>query len=220
MSAENLRCLDHQILVNWFRIHLLQVEKVLPRLRIDFVTSCGASHRVCEYAPQSTCLSSAGGDGQNNVDLNAVLAFSPDGVFAITDREQKKSVLFFVEVDLGTEHLASSKREARDVRQKIANYQALSGSEAYKVFEKIFGLAFKRFRVLFVTVSPEREVALCKLIQEMAPSEFIWVAEQQRMFSQGLADAIWIRGGQMNVPHASILNEEMRRPTPVLPLKP
>jgi len=129
-------------------------------------------------------------------------------------------VLFFLEVDLGTEHLASGKREARDVRQKIANYQALSGSERYKVFEKIFGLAFKRFRVLFVTVSPEREVALCKLIQEMAPSEFIWVTEQQRMFSQGLADAIWIRGGQMNVPHESILNEEMRRPTPVLPLKP
>ena len=129
-------------------------------------------------------------------------------------------MLFFLEVDLGTEHLASGKREARDVRQKIANYQALSGSERYKVFEKIFGLAFKRFRVLFVTVSRAREVALCKLIQEMAPSEFIWVAEQQRMFSQGLADAIWIRGGQMNVPHTSILNEEMRRPTPVLPLKP
>ena len=51
VSAENLRCLDHQILVNWFRIHLLQVEKVLPRLRIDFIASHGASHRVCEHAP-------------------------------------------------------------------------------------------------------------------------------------------------------------------------
>jgi hypothetical protein len=220
VSADNLRCLDHQILVNWFRIHLFQVEKVLPRLRIGFVASCGTPHRVCEYAPQSACLSLAGSDGQNTVDLNAVLEFNPDGVLAITDREQKKSVLFFVEVDLGTEHLASSKREARDVRQKIANYQDLSASERYKVFEKIFGLVFKRFRVLFVTVSPEREVALCRLIQEMVPSEFIWVTEQQRMFSQGLADAIWILGGKTNVPHESILNEEMRRPTPVLPLKP
>ena len=47
----------------------------------------------------------------------------PDGVFTIS--HQEKTLLFFLEVDMGTETLASTKQGTGDVRQKIINYQSL-----------------------------------------------------------------------------------------------
>jgi hypothetical protein len=48
--------------------------------------------------------------------------FMPDAVFAIADSEGGKACLFFLEVDCGTETIASPKRDVTDIRQKIVNY--------------------------------------------------------------------------------------------------
>ena len=73
--------------------------------------------------------------------------------------------------------------------------------------------------MLFLSNSVERATQLCQLIEEMRPSSFIWVTDQERMFRQGLADRIWTAGGNRDRSLETILNEEMRRPSPILPLK-
>jgi len=53
------------------------------------------------------------------------VVFLPDAVFAITHAELKKSLLFFLEVDMGTETAASPRRVTRnDRRTKILLYRA------------------------------------------------------------------------------------------------
>jgi hypothetical protein len=144
----------------------------------------------------------------------------PDAIFRIRDSEQGKSVLFFLEVDMGTETLASPKRGAKDIRQKVLNYQGLFRSGKYRILDGLWGSSFQGFRLLFLANSPERMAFLCRLVQEMPPCDFIWVTDQERMFSSGLADAIWARGGNTSKPPEAIVNREMSRPSPVLPVSP
>ena len=75
--------------------------------------------------------------------------FIPDGVFTITNAELKKSLLFFLEVDMGTETVASPKRDLKDIRQKIVNYQALFRTGQYKRYEKILKADVNGFRFCF-----------------------------------------------------------------------
>ena len=144
--------------------------------------------------------------------------FKPDGVFRIADSEQKKSVLFFLEVDMGTEAVVGEEGSVKDIRQKIINYQRYIQSGRYKVFESLWKCPFNGFRLLFLAHSLERMAALCRLVEQMPPSDFIWVTAQERMFSQGLADTIWARGGKMAKSAESILNWSMARPSPVAPI--
>jgi hypothetical protein len=51
------------------------------------------------------------------------IMFWPDAVFTIADSVGGKTCLFFLEVDCGTETIASPKRDMTDIRQKIVNYQ-------------------------------------------------------------------------------------------------
>jgi hypothetical protein len=133
----------------------------------------------------------------------------PDGVFIITDKESEKSLLFFLEVDMGTETLVNSKGEPTDVRQKIINYQTLFGTGKYKRYEKIFNVSLNGFRLLFLSNTPARLRALCRLVREMPPTDFIWLADQYQMFSNGLSAEIWVRGGKDNEKLQSILGHKL-----------
>jgi hypothetical protein len=64
--------------------------------------------------------------------------FTPDAVFAITNAVDSKTLLFFLEVDCGTETLSSPQRDMKDIRQKILNYQWYFQSFKYKRYERIF----------------------------------------------------------------------------------
>ena len=210
VTGRSLHSLDHRILLIWFAIHLWQIEKVLPRLSTDFHASespfaprskSGASYLQISVSPA----------GQEEKPIFLI----PDAIFRIRDSEQGKSVLFFLEVDMGTETLASPKRGAKDIRQKVLNYQAIFRSGKYRILNGLWAGSFQGFRLLFLANSPERMAFLCRLVQEMPPSDFIWVTDQERMFSRGLADTIWARGGNTSKPTESILSREMSRPSPL-----
>jgi hypothetical protein len=132
--------------------------------------------------------------------------FTPDAVFATTNSTENKTLLFFLEVDCGTETLSSPQRDMKDIRQKILNYQWYFQSLKYKRYEAIFETAhLGGFRVLFLTKAAGRLAALCKLTQEMQPSRFIWLTEQERMFNDGVSANIWARGGNLHATQQSIL---------------
>ena len=198
--ADCLFCVDHQLLLNWFRIHLNEVEKVLPRLSVKFF-----AHNS-PFLPKDqndriliTDYSPVPGSGLQGV------KFTPDGVFGISDSVGAKTCLFFLEVDCGTETIASPKRDMSDIRQKIINYQWYFQSLAYKRYEEVFKCPLRGFRVLFLTSTTRRLTALCKLTQEMLSREFVWLTECSRLFPDGVSAEIWARGGDLRGPQKSIL---------------
>jgi hypothetical protein len=199
--ADGLFGADHQLLLNWFRIHLAQIERALPRLSVKFL-----AHNS-PYLPQ-------GQDGPGSItDCSPVpgrgiqeVKFTPDAVFATFDSlEAKMCLLFFLEVDCGTETMASPRRYMTDIRQKIVNYQGYFRSLKYKRYESVFHGSLRGFRLLFLTNSLGRLTALCQLVQEMPPSDFVWLTECRRLFPDGVSAQIWARGGDLQGPGQSIL---------------
>jgi hypothetical protein len=215
LHAVSDRCLDHQLLVNWFRIHLGHIGHVITQLSFRFLSPTSPFLRR-EHNDRPLIFERI---RVENHPGNSI-GFTPDGVFSITHKEQKKTLLFFLEVDMGTESVASPKRDPRDIRQKVINYQKYFQSSQYKRYEEIWECSLKGFRLLFLTNTNGRLATLCRLVQEMIPSDFIWLTDQERMFSNGLSAKIWVRGGRQDVRPQSILGAEMACQTPISPLKP
>jgi hypothetical protein len=210
-NAENPFSLDHLLLVNWFRIHLLQIERVIPQLSVQYLSP--KSHLSGGNSSDSPSFSEP---TPANNRLKKIDQFIPDGVFSITYKEtEKKTLLFFLEVDMGTETMASMDRDPKDIRQKILNYQALFRSGLFKKYEHVFESKLNGFRLLFLVNSAARLIGLSRLVQQMPPSDFIWLADQGRMFSHGLAAKIWARGGRIDDPPQSILGPGLACELPV-----
>jgi len=205
------RLIDHQLLMNWFRIHLNEIDKVEPRPTHKFWAynspfiprKEGGSSIITDYSPI----------GRRTVEE---VKFTPDAVFTITNADKDITLLSFLEVDCGTETLASPQRNMSDIHQKILNYQWYFDTLKYKRYEKIFKVPFLHgFRLLFLTKTAGRLAALCKLTQEMAPSDFVWLTEQDRLFTDGVFAKIWARGGNLQVAQQSLLGRKHCQ-TPVL----
>lgn len=202
-SGKNIiKNIDHQLLLNWFQLHLLQVEKLIQELKIEFISSTSPLY-LREHSRYHIIYEKI----KNPVDYKS-FDFIPDAVFCISHKPRNKSLLFFLEIDLGTEAIASAKRKKTDIRQKVLNYQAYFRLEKYKRYEDIFHTRFNGFRVLFMANSQLRMHTICRLLQEMSHSDFILVSHHKAMFSKGLSDAIWIKCGNSSSPH-SILGEKM-----------
>jgi len=196
------RLVRHQLALNWFRLHLAQIPQLRPQMMTTFF--CPAS----PFTPRRD-------DGQPIVVETAIsdegcggsATFTPDGVFSITDRERQKTLLFFLEADMGTETKASPSGTGRDVRQKIRSYQACFRSGRYKRYEKVWNCTLRGLRLLILTSTSARRSALCRLVQETPPSDFIWLTDLDQLLGRGLAAPIWARGGRLNLPAESILGQ-------------
>jgi DNA-binding PadR family transcriptional regulator len=195
------RLIDHQLLLNWFRIHLNEIDKVEPRPTLQFwAYNSPFVPREPDGRIITTDYSPIGRKTVRQV------KFTPDAVFIMANAARDKSFLFFLEVDCGTETLSSPQRDMKDIRQKILNYQWYFQSLKYKRYEGIFEVPqLHGFRVLFLAKTVGRLAALCKLMQEMQPSEFIFLTEQGRLFTDGVFAKIWARGGNLQVAQRSII---------------
>jgi hypothetical protein len=194
-----LFCADHQLLLNWFRIHLNHVKKVLPRVSVKF------------FAHNSLFLPKGQGGHISIADYSPVpgasiqgTKFTPDAVFSISNSAKNKTCLFFLEVDRGTETMASPKRNLTDIREKIVKYQWYFQSMAYKRYEQVFECQLHGFRLLFLTSTFGRLRALCELTQQLRPSNFVWLTEIGSIFPEGVSVKIWTKGDDIHGPRRSI----------------
>ena len=192
--------IEHELLLNWVLIHLIHLEREIKALAVDYLTQ----NLAIQKSLQGQRIEIKESMHINNPDQD-VIEFIPDAVFTIKNSALKKSLLFFLEVDMGTEILASPKSSPGDIRQKIINYQTLFHTAHYKRYEKIFNTRFNGFRLLFVTHTPNRMKILSRLVQEMPPRDFVWLTDQAQIFAQGLSAEIWVRGGNKATPLQSIL---------------
>jgi hypothetical protein len=99
---------------------------------------------------------------------------------------------------------------------EVMTYQTTFRSGYYKRFEDIFNFKFHGFRLLFLTNSPARSTSLSRLVQEMPPSDFIWLTNQEKMFSDGLSAEIWARGGKTDRPPQSIIGSDLSVRAPLI----
>ena len=210
VTAMKLRNIDHALLVNWFRIHLVHMERAIPRLVVRlFPSPAPVREQHSGNTPGSVRHTGVTGSAGSTV------GFAPDGAFTITDKEQAKTVLFFLEVDMGTESLASPNDDSGSIHGKIRNYQAYFRSCQYKQYEELAGCPLKGFRLLFLANSWARLVSLCRVTRETPPSDFVWLTNHERMFECGLSAEIWVRGGLMDEPPESILGPRLTCLTPI-----
>jgi len=204
-------CIEHDLLTNWIFIHLIQIEKKIPPLSVNIIPP--NSGQIDHHDRKGVHVQIRIPTGNPDVEFSE---FIPDGVFTITNFDLKKTLLFFLEVDMGTETIASPKHDPKDIRQKIINYQALFRTGQYKRFEKIFRTQFNGFRLLFVANTHARLKALCRLVQEMPPNDFLWLTDQEQMFANGLSAKIWTRGGRDNNPLQSMIGPKLACQTTVM----
>ncbi len=186
--------IEHELLVNWFRIHLQQIDISVPEMKVNYLSPVFQKN---DYLQMQIV------EKDNN--KKKIIKLIPDGVFAIS--KNKKSLLFFVEVDMGTEVISSQKNSSNNITQKIVNYQTLFWENRYKHYEEVFEAKLNGFRLLFLTNTRTRMIKICQLVAKMPPSNFIWLTEQEKMFNYGLSAKIWAKGGHYNNPLQSILGK-------------
>ncbi|MBN2561517.1 MAG: replication-relaxation family protein [Phycisphaerae bacterium] len=190
----------HVMLENTLRLQLTQLARTTPDFSVEYLSSSSAWSRshdcnrplVVETLPSEQPFGCEG-------------TFVPDGVFALRHRHAARALLFFVEVDTGTEPLVSRAASRSDVRQKLYNYQRYFASEQYRRYDGPFNCSFRGFRLLFLASGPKRLVALCRLVSETPPSGFIWLTDCHAMLQHGVWGDIWVPGGALSDARKSIL---------------
>jgi hypothetical protein len=148
------------------------------------------------------------------VNVLAKPTVASSSVAGITHKPTGRTVHLYLEVDMGTETLASPRRSAQDVRAKILNYKACFRGNHYKRYEQIWRCSLRGFRLLILAYNSQRAFALCRLVKDMAPSDFVWVTASWRLQSEGAWAAIWASGGQPDMPRRSILGSLLPNPCP------
>lgn len=199
--------IDHKLLLNWFRIHMVQIERVIPELS---VISLSPRHCLTKHTSLFTINLPTGQKRGHRND------FIPDGIFIVKDNTSGKALLFFLEVDMNTESMASKRNNTSTIQHKIFCYQEIYRKGNYKVLEEDVKSSLQGFRLLFLTNTETRAAALCRFIQEAQNSDFIWLTDQARMFDHGLSANIWVRGAKYENPRESILGPKYASDSPLV----
>ena len=195
VTGETLeRIAEHQIVLNQLAVITATIEELGEQFAVRFISSTSPFH-----------LSNARGTIlHDKIDFPdaSTFPFTPDAAVCVTHRGLNKSLLFFLEVDMGTEIIADPRHTSNaDVRRKIVVYRNYLGRLGYKRYEgqNIFNVKFNGFRVLLVAATLKRCEVLCRLVRSMAPSEFVWVTDLTSIEKQGISGQLWFVGGQEGV---------------------
>jgi len=121
------------------------------------------------------------------------LWFTPDAMF-ILERSEKRS-LFFLEVDRGTEKIAS--RQYAAFADKIRAYLSYHRSKGFRRW----GEQFKGFRVLVVTDSNARKANLIASAAQLGAAKLIWFTTSHQVNGQLAVGAVWqVPGSAVELP--------------------
>ncbi|MBN2590802.1 MAG: replication-relaxation family protein [Sedimentisphaerales bacterium] len=200
----------HMLAINDFRVQLVQVQKIVPDLIVEFLSP---NSPFVPLVSQHECMTIVYEQFAFGAEDTKWVRYTPDGVFGMTCKKEAKTLLFYLEIDMGSESLSSARGYKGSIKEKIRNYQLTYLSERYKRYESVFKCTLQGFRLLFVTNSLTRMVQMSKLINESPPSEFICITDMESLSSKGLWSAIWYKGGRLDLPSVSILGSKAPKKT-------
>jgi hypothetical protein len=207
--------LEHHLLTNEFWVALVRLERSFPDFEGEFVSSstrllrCYPDRREGAVTLVDVCSCPPSSDE----------TLIPDAVFTIRHKVLDKRLLFFLETDMDTEPLTRSKAGISSIQGKLATYQRLFISEAYRQCERVWSCHFIGFRVLFVTVSTERLNSLCNFVAGKPSTNFVWFASEEALPAKGLAERIWVPGGGLDRERQSILGKVVPSSPAAVPTK-
>jgi hypothetical protein len=199
----SLHSRSHMIAVNDFRIQLVKTARIAADLEVRFLSP--NSPFTARINDEQTIISE---QFAVNPSDNKWVRYTPDGVFVIHCSTLKKTLLFFLELDMATESLASRKGYKNNIREKILNYQLTYKLEQYKRYESVFGSKLNGFRLLLVTKNSAHLPKLEKLLSEMPPSKFIHTTDIETISTRGLWSPVWHKGGRLDLRPVSILGSK------------
>ena len=209
VTADKLGCLEHHMLLNEFRVQMAQVSRIIPTLTVRFLSSM--SPKLHQASVKNSTIHERFQPCENSGEW---IEFAPDAVFSIMHTETGKTILFFLEVDMGTETVASPQPFCPTIQQKIANYKTYFQLHHYKRYEQTWGCQLNGFRLLFLAHNTARLTTLARLVRETKPSRFIWLTDQCSLVSQGAWAPIWAQAGLTETTPKSILGSQTPSPTP------
>ena len=122
MTGEAIVHVSHELLINWFRIHLLQIDNHIPDLQTEFISATTPFQPLNENGLPMIA--------DRISDDDADEGFIPDGVFCIRHEQQNKRLLFFLEVDRSTESIVSAQNPV-SISQKIRSYRSYFQTKGY-----------------------------------------------------------------------------------------
>jgi len=199
--------LKHLMAMNELRTQLSQIPRIQPELSVRFLSSTSPFLPTWAKGRPIVYDRFRDSDGRQ-------CSLIPDGALALSHATLGKTLLFFVEIDMGTETLVSSSGHRGDLWHKVVTYQAYYACNAYKRYEKIWNSQLHRFRVLLLANSRGRAGAISRLLRDVGTTDFILVADQAHMMTDCVWAAIWRPGGKLDQPEVSILGSHMPVPYP------
>jgi len=193
--------IKHEILINWFRIHLLNVDRQIDALKTEFLSTNTL------FLPKRKNGAPLIADSVEIDNYNKW--FVPDGVFSIKSNKQNKSLLFFLEADMSTESLSSNNKTNTTIAHKLKCYYAYFLNLGYKRYQKKWMDEFNGFRVLFLCNTARRKELICRYMDSFDKYNFVWMTDALQLHQNGLAANIWIRGGNRHESLKSILGPSL-----------
>ena len=112
----------------------------------------------------------------------------PDGVFVL-ETSDKRSSLFVLEIDRGTEPLTGSHPSA--IERKLLLYRVGYESNSDAAYERLFGVKFSGFRVLCLVPDSHRADGFLKLARRCDLQPLVWVGLDQVVRERGDLSKKW-----------------------------
>lgn len=200
------RTLEHQLAVNWFAISVRELALAPTFLEVRFLTSTNPFLEPLQSGHPHIAGFAADSDLESELEW-----FTPDGVLSLTEPQSGKALLFFVEIDMGSEGLSTATGSQGAISEKVRRYQAYFQSNAYKRYETEWNVKFNGFRLLFVAQDRTRSSQLSRLVQSVPPNDFIWITDWVQIQDRGIGGFVWSRGGNQNEDKESILGPSLGR---------
>lgn len=189
--------IEHQLLLNRVAIYFRKLGEE-PGIQVDFLLSKSAlvpsASKIIRIPVETDSQTEGAGS------LEEDFAY-PDAVVTVSRANLETSLLFFVEMDAGTETLRSGTGLYPSIEGKIQAYQLFLVGQEYKSYEKNWSVSFRGFRVLFVTENQRRADQIARVVSKMTHpnkpwvTDFVWITTIDRMKEEGIAAPIWMKGG-------------------------
>ena len=190
----------------------------LNDVRIAFEKGCQDSGiiQLVEFIPEYKKMSirppkneNKGYDGNGEEEawdkLTTKKHIIPDGVMCMENPGRQKRALFFIEVDLGSEKITTTKKDQYSLMKKMLVYKEWLQEKNHSVYGNYFSYDFKGFRVLVIMNNQTRIRKLRKELCKNNIRKFIYITEQTEIKSESILKHIWQIPGTDNKNGYSII---------------